>query len=262
MPSPLVQTVDTALLGLFGSAWFRLTRDATIVERTRWMNHYAQSAPQPKLRMLDVGCGSGASLLLLDRNPGKIASYLGVDRDIAGLEERFRNTRLPHEFRNVDLDSDWSFGTFDFVSCLEVIEHLLNDRHLFAKLAQSVAPGGRLVLSTPSTPFVAKMGKSIPTFDFVTPVQNGDHVRMGYTADELRAMAAENGLEVVSVDWLSRFETEELRSAHHVRSLPDRLKQNLRWPRRNAEDVFRVGGEPATYESIYWSIGICCRKPG
>lgn len=256
MTSALVQTLDNALLGLCGLGYFRLTRDATILDRADYLMHYVREAPQPPISILDVGCGSSATLLWLAQAADRVASYMGVDGNVEGQDRRFRNFPIRHAFRTVDLDKPWDFGRFDLVSCLEVLEHLIDDRSMFAKLCSQVAPHGRLLVSTPSTPFVARMGKLIPGFDHVSPTQDGDHVRMGYTVDEFRAVAEANNMEILSVDWLSRYEAEELRQAFGVMSPPKRLWHNLRYPRGVPKDAWVIGGDPAVHADTYWSVGI------
>src|SRR5262245_60917634 len=124
MTGALVHTLDNALLGLCGLGYFRLTRDATILARADYLSHYVLTAPQPRVSMLDVGCGSSATLLWLGNIAGNVASYLGIDRNVEGQDRRFENFPICHAFRPVDLDQPWDFGRFDLVSCLEVLEHI------------------------------------------------------------------------------------------------------------------------------------------
>lgn len=260
MAGLLVRAFDSALLGLCGPGYFRLTRDATILERADYLSHYVLTAPQPKVSILDVGCGSGATLLWLGRHAERVASYLGIDRDIGPHALRFENAPICHAFRAVDLDEPWDFGRFDLVSCLEVLEHLIDDGALFARLCSQVGHGGRLLVSTPSRPFVERMGRQIAGFDRVAPTQDGDHVRTGYTIDDFRAMAEANGMEILSVDWLSRYEADELRHSYNIQSHTRRLWQNLRFPRNRLEDAWTIGGDPAVCADKYWSIGVCMRR--
>jgi 2-polyprenyl-3-methyl-5-hydroxy-6-metoxy-1,4-benzoquinol methylase len=260
MTNGLVHSLDNTLLRLCGLGYYRLTRDATILERADYLAHYVCEALQPRVSILDVGCGNSATLLWLGRFAGRVASYLGIDRMVEGQDTRFQNFPISHAFRTVDLDQPWDFGRFDLVSCLEVMEHLMDDHALFAKLCSQVAPQGRLLVSTPSTPFVRRMGQLIPGFDRVSTIQDGDHVRMGYTADEFRAMAEANGMEILSIDWLSRFGADELRHSYNLRGHGRRLWQNLRYPRGKTENAWVIGGDPAAYAESYWSIGVYMRK--
>ncbi|HJQ58226.1 MAG TPA: class I SAM-dependent methyltransferase [Vineibacter sp.] len=260
MARALARTIDSALRGFCGLGYFRISRDVTIIERADYCAHYVRNAPQPRVSMLDVGCGSAATLLWLARTTDKVGAYLGIDRNVDGHDRRFANASIPNAFRSVDLDSAWDFGRFDLVTCLEVMEHLMDDRSLFAKLCSQVAPGGRLLMSTPSTPFVQVMGKAIPGIDRVSTTQDGDHVRMGYTVAEFQAFADANGMEILSVDWLSRFTADELRGSFDMMSNLARLIQNWRFPRDKPEDAWVIGGDPAVCAETYWSIGVYMRK--
>jgi SAM-dependent methyltransferase len=262
MTSGLVHRLDNALLSLCGIGYFRLTRDVTILERADYLRHYVESAPQRKVSILDVGCGSGAALLRLRKSADRVASYLGIDRNVAGRNHRFEKFPICHSFQSVDLDEAWDFGRFDLVSCLEVMEHLIDDEGLFAKLCTQVGSGGRLLVSTPSAPFVAEMGKQIPGFDRISPVQDGDHVRTGYTIEDFRALADANDMEVLSVDWLSRYDAEELRQSFSIRTHRARVWQNLRYPRSRPQDAWVIGGDPATHAETYWSIGVYMKRRG
>jgi len=127
---------------------------------------------------------------------------------------------------------------------------------------ESWPAGGRLVLSTPSTPFVQRVARDNPRFGHVSPTQDGDHVRQGYVAEELLAMARDNGLEVTSIDWISRFDSAaDVTDLLKPRSPGRLLLHNLRQPRDPAL-AYRIGGDPAECAEAWWSIGIACRKPG
>lgn len=254
-----MRTIDKTLFSAFGMPYFKLTRDVTILDRARYMRHYVDRLAKPNLSILDVGCGSAASLMLLNRDPRPSASYIGIDRETIVGHKSFSNSGIKHEFRAVDLDTAWDIGKFDLVICFEVIEHLIEDARLFRRLCTQVAPNGRLLLTTPSSPFVRRMDRFMPGFASTTPVQNGDHVRIGYDVAELQAMAADNNMVIESVDWLSRFEPEELRSAAFMTGFVPRIRQNLRYRRPAPEDAFVIGGDPAVNAERYWSVGILVR---
>lgn len=249
----LAQRLDTALLNVFGTRHFRLTRDPTIADRAAYMRHYVKQRPGG--RILDVGCGSAANLLFLAEAGCDVREYVGIDRDVAGLAERFSRCRLPHRFLTVDLNSDWSLGRFDLVCCFEVIEHLVDDESLFARLAASVAPGGLLLLTTPSAPYVEAMARHHPGFDNTSPLENGDHVRTGYTAAHLRGLGSRHGMQVRSIDFLSRYDSDQLGRLLAARGIAGRAAANLREARRDRTDMFVIGGEPAALEQAYWSLG-------
>jgi SAM-dependent methyltransferase len=100
--------------------------------------------------LLDVGCNVGA--LLSDvAQQCKAATLVGVDINRDALEAASR--RHPNiAFVHADA---WKlpFGkdTFDTVTCLEVIEHIEEERRadVFREMRRVTRPGGRLIVSTP-----------------------------------------------------------------------------------------------------------------
>src|SRR5690606_29236603 len=73
--------------------------------------------------VLDVGCGSGEGLKLL---ASRASAALGID-----LDERLRRPDLNVEIRSV---TDVPDKSFDYVVCLDVIEHVEDDRAFLAEL--------------------------------------------------------------------------------------------------------------------------------
>lgn len=102
-------------------------------------------------RVLDAGCGTGYGSLLIAGNPA-VREVIAVDcdeRSIAHARNTYRAVGL--DFRQADLlgASLHELGLFDRIVCLEVLEHLAQPERLLAQLDLCLAPGGRLIVSTP-----------------------------------------------------------------------------------------------------------------
>ena len=98
-------------------------------------------------RVLDAGCGSGAMLASLGRfgavtgadlNPRAVGYARG--RGVAHVEVA-PVERLPFDG-----------GEFDLITCLDVLEHLDDDRRGLAELRRVTAPGGFLLATAPAYP--------------------------------------------------------------------------------------------------------------
>jgi SAM-dependent methyltransferase len=96
--------------------------------------------------VLDVGCG-------LTDLPGRLASYVGCDRDALVLAENRR--RFPKaEFVEWDVaaaeaPAALSSRSFDTVLMLAILEHLADPAAALARASALMAPDGELVVTTP-----------------------------------------------------------------------------------------------------------------
>lgn len=114
------------------------------------------------------------------------------------------------DFRIIDLreleDHRSTLGMFDQIICLETIEHVSDDEGLVSCLAGMLKPGGRILLSTPSD-----RHRPLHTEDpQPSPVEDGSHVRYGYSQERLRQIAAGAGLDVENESFISGVVSQKL----------------------------------------------------
>lgn len=102
-------------------------------------------------KVLDVGCGDGALA-------GLIASRLeanvdGIDVTTLPIElarKEFEKRRLIGRFSVIDgYQYPYPDGSFAAVVCSDVIEHVQKPEQLLTEMWRLLAPGGRLVVTTP-----------------------------------------------------------------------------------------------------------------
>jgi SAM-dependent methyltransferase len=96
-------------------------------------------------RVLDAGCGSGRTLQ-------ELADYgepSGIELNAEAAElARGRNHGEVRIGRLEELP--WDDGTFDLITCLDVIEHVPDDVTALRELGRVCRPGGRLLVTVPA----------------------------------------------------------------------------------------------------------------
>jgi SAM-dependent methyltransferase len=97
--------------------------------------------------ILDAGCGSGRIMVELARYG--TTSGIELDEEVAEIA-RARDVGEVHCGCLEALP--WPDGSFDLLTCLDVIEHTADDRIALAELRRACRPGGRLLLTVPAYP--------------------------------------------------------------------------------------------------------------
>lgn len=124
---------------------------------SRFSRGRALVAPYAGGRLLDYGCGDGTFLTLVhDLFPGAV----GADVDAAQTADAARRLRaLPLTFVPSAALSASHASVYDVVTCMEVLEHCLDDerRRVVGELRRLVRPGGVVVISVP-----IEVGPSLP----------------------------------------------------------------------------------------------------
>ena len=145
------------------------------------------------IRALNVGTGGGVETLGLLRRGNRVTTIEidpGTARRTRERAERCGFGDL-HEGKVGHLLEVDVQGPFDFVLMGEVLEHIADDYGALRRVAGWLAPGGRLVLSTPTASDGMLPG------DVLSAREDGGHVRPGYDGPELDAMLAAVGLVTI-----------------------------------------------------------------
>lgn len=116
--------------------------------RLEWINSIV---PFSRQRVLDVGCGGG---ILADAMARRGAEVLGIDlaskalkiAELHAIEVQTPNV-LYREISAEDLVAE-AAGTFDIVTCMEMLEHVPNPSSIVKACAALVKPGGHVFFST------------------------------------------------------------------------------------------------------------------
>lgn len=162
-----------------------------------WPGARASARPLVGKAALDIGCGAG---LLCEPLARLGAEVTGVDASVEnvaaaaahaegmGLDIRY----MAGEVAGLDI------GTFDLVTCVEVVEHVADKRAFLRDVAARLAPGGLLVMSTPNRTAASRL-LLVGAAEAVGYVPRGTHTWSDFvTPEELAELLAEVGLAVTA----------------------------------------------------------------
>lgn len=101
-------------------------------------------------RVLDVGCGGG---ILSEAMARRAADVTGLDLSekalkVAQLHALESGTRIDYRLQGVEDFAAANAGTFDVVTCMEMLEHVPDPAQTVAACAELLRPGGLAVFST------------------------------------------------------------------------------------------------------------------
>ncbi|HXB66512.1 MAG TPA: methyltransferase domain-containing protein [Solirubrobacteraceae bacterium] len=99
----------------------------------------------PRARILDAGCGSGRNMVDLARR----GTVTGVELSPTSAEVA-RGRGVGEVVEGSVLNMPFADDTFDLAVCLDVIEHLPDDRAALRELRRVLAPGAPLLVTVPA----------------------------------------------------------------------------------------------------------------
>ncbi|NNC83393.1 MAG: class I SAM-dependent methyltransferase [Flavobacteriales bacterium] len=163
-------------------------------------------------RSLDVGIGYGLFMIFTERELG-LTSH--------GLDPFPKSIEIARQYTSAEIkegaieDSDWQYpeGHFDFISCLDVTEHLEEPAAFYRNVQKYLAPGGLVLMTTPNRSFAYEM-RSWPLIGI--PDKNTTHINVQAPSYWDR-LAKEHGFEIVD-SWRGEHLT-------HVRVLPGLMQR-------------------------------------
>ena len=182
---------SSAMKDYYEDLWERLPRD-TLVPDQAVRVEFLRAEVRGGERALDLGCGDGHFTQALSRAG---AQATGLDVAEAALRRaRARYPELDFVLGEIDEPLPLADNAFDLVWASEVIEHVADTARWLSEVRRVLAPGGRLLLSTPSHGRLRIATLGIERFS--DPL--GDHLHL-YTRRSLQTLLAEFGFEPVEI---------------------------------------------------------------
>lgn len=157
-------------------------------------------------RVLDVGCGAGLLAEPLARLGAQVTGVDAAAQNVAVATAHARGQELVIDYRCGDI-GDGAFagalGRFDLVTCMEVIEHVVDAGAFVAALAARLEDDGLLILSTPNRTALSRL-LLVEGAERFGAVPRGTHDWSRFiTPDEMTAMLTSAGMRARDVTGLT-----------------------------------------------------------
>lgn len=143
----------------------------------------------PCKRWVDIGCHSTYPLLRECRSLAEAA--WGLDLEVAPG----RDGNIELQKHDITKPLPFPDSSADLVTALAVLEHVTTPREVLAECRRILAPGGKLVATTPTHLGIHVHAALIKT-GLVKDVRHDEHQDFGMSADLLASWAREAGLTV------------------------------------------------------------------
>ena len=120
----------------------------SLMKAEHWARYRLAAQLAPGRRVLDAGCGTGyGTRLLADSGAAEVSGIDISGEALAAARARCETA----SFVEGDLSATrLPGGSFDLVTCFEVIEHLEEQEKVVAELSRLLAPDGILLVSSPN----------------------------------------------------------------------------------------------------------------
>ena len=220
-----LSAVPDALLRTLGWRSLLIHGDPCVLDRWLWLRRALRKGDY---RTFDAGCGNGAFSIYAAREGNEVVAASFSPREQEDARRRAGIAGVNGiDFRTLDLREIEthrpSLGSFDQIICFETIEHVTDDRGLVRSLASMLRPGGSLLLTAPFDGH-----RPLYTEDAdPSPVEDGSHVRYGYSQQRLRELVRDAGLQVAGEGFVSGVVSQKLTNL--MRRLSERFGVPLAW---------------------------------
>jgi SAM-dependent methyltransferase len=247
------------LLRVFGWRLLLVTGDPCVLDRWLWLRARLRRGAQ---RTFDAGCGNGGFSIFAASIGNQVVAASFSQNEQQSARRRAQVLCVSGiDFRIIDLreidDHRTALGEFDQIICLETIEHVSDDQALVKSLIAMLNPGGQILLSTPyegHRPLYTEERNP-------SPVEDGSHVRYGYSRLRLRQLLEDAGMDVAEESFISGVVSQRLTDL--MRRLSERIGLVPAWlivlPLRLLAILDAPLSRALRYP--YLSVALCAVKP-
>jgi 2-polyprenyl-6-hydroxyphenyl methylase/3-demethylubiquinone-9 3-methyltransferase len=166
-----------------------------------WQADECVRTPLEGKSALDVGCGAGLLTEPLARLGGRVTGLDASPEVIAAARGHAATMALDIDYRAGDVQA--LDGQFDLITAMEVIEHVAEPAAFVHALAERLAPGGLLIMSTPNATGWSKL-LMITLAEGLGHIPRGTHdFHKFITPDRLSHLLAEAGLKCLDVEGIA-----------------------------------------------------------
>jgi 2-polyprenyl-6-hydroxyphenyl methylase / 3-demethylubiquinone-9 3-methyltransferase len=150
---------------------------------------------------LDVGCGAGLLAEPLARLGAQVTAVDAAPELIEVAKDHAAGQGLPIDYLAVGVEQ--VEGKFDLVTSMEVIEHVANPQEFVCCLAERLAEGGLMILSTPNKTAWSKL-LTITVAEGLGQIPRGTHdFEKFIDPDTMRGLLAHAGLECIDFEGIA-----------------------------------------------------------
>ena len=147
---------------------------------------------------LDVGCGAGLLCEPLARLGGEVTGVDAAPENIEAAKAHAALSGLSINYRAGEIAAQ-GLGQFDVVTCMEVIEHVVDPAAFVAELVRHVKLEGLLLISTPNRTTASRVFL-VEAAERLGQVPRGTHDWDKFlTPDEITVLLEDTGFEVMDM---------------------------------------------------------------
>lgn len=157
-------------------------------------------------RVLDVGCGGG---ILAEAMAGRGAQVTGIDLGekalgVAKLHALETGAAVEYSLQSAEDLAQREPGSFDLVTCMEMLEHVPSPRQTVASCARLVKPGGLVVFATLNRNLKSYLFAVVGAEYILSLLPKGTHDYSKFVRpSELSGFARQAGLSIVDLKGMS-----------------------------------------------------------